>query len=38
MAPKSTTSEDTLKFEKVMLLLLALCLVVLVGLQVFRFF
>jgi hypothetical protein len=38
MAPESTTSKDTLRFEKLTLLFLALCLVALVGLQVFRFF
>ncbi len=38
MAPKSNRGEDTLKFEKLMLLILALCLLTAVGLQVFRIF
>ncbi len=38
MEPESTKSEDTLRFEKLMLVILALCLVALVGMQVFRFF
>jgi hypothetical protein len=38
MATKSTKGEDTLRFEKLLLLLLALCLVALVGPQVVRFF
>jgi hypothetical protein len=38
MAPESSKSEDTLKFEKLMLLMLALCLLAMLGLQIFRFF
>jgi hypothetical protein len=38
MASKSRKREDTLRFEKMMLVILALCLLALVGLQVFRFF
>jgi hypothetical protein len=38
MELKPTTGKDTLRFEKVMLLILGLCLVVLLGMQVFRFF
>jgi hypothetical protein len=38
MAPESTKHADSLRFEKLMLLVLAVCLVALVGVQVFRFF
>lgn len=38
MASQSKKSADTLKFEKLILLILALCLAALVGVQVFRFF
>jgi hypothetical protein len=38
MAPESSKSEDTLKFEKLMLLILALCLLAALSVQVFRFF
>jgi hypothetical protein len=38
MTLKPTTGKDTLRFEKVLLLILGLCLVALVGIQVFRLF
>jgi hypothetical protein len=38
MAPEPTKRADNLHFEKLMLLVLAVCLVALVGVQVFRFF
>jgi hypothetical protein len=38
MAPEPTKRADNLRFEKLMLLVLAVCLVALVGVQVFRFF
>ncbi len=38
MAPESTRKEGTLRFEKLTLLILALCLLALVGQQIFRFF
>ena len=38
MAAEPTAHEDSLKFEKLTLLILVLCLVVLVGVQVFRIF
>lgn len=38
MASKSTQSADTLRFEKMILLVLALVLIALVGLQLSRFF
>ncbi len=38
MAPESSKSEDTLRFEKLMLLILGLCLLAVLGMQVFRFF
>jgi hypothetical protein len=38
MARESTKRADTLRFEKLMLLILALCLLAVVGMQVFRFF
>lgn len=36
MAAESNTGKDNLRFEKVSTLILALCIVVLVGLLVFR--
>jgi hypothetical protein len=38
MKAKPSTREDTLRFEKLTLLILTVCLVVLVGVQVYRFF
>jgi hypothetical protein len=38
MASESTRRADTLRFEKLMLLALALCLLAVMGVQVFRFF
>jgi hypothetical protein len=38
MASKATRREDTLRFEKLTLFILALCLFALVGLHVFRLF
>ncbi len=38
MASNSTRSADTLRFEKLTLLILALCLLAVVGLLVFRVF
>lgn len=36
MAAESTTGKDKLRFEKLSLVVLALCIVVLVGLLIFR--
>jgi hypothetical protein len=38
MASGSTKRQDTLRFEKLTLLVLALCLLGLLGVQLFRFF
>jgi hypothetical protein len=38
MARESTKRADTLRFEKMMLLIMALCLLAVAGIQVFRFF